>query len=131
MTAAHCTDSGWGTEVCMNQKKCIVVAGAHNIRDRSETSRTEHHIKKYIIHPKRTEWAWDYMILELSDPIKFRPEARPVMLPRPTDASLMTSGKMILVSGWGDLKNGANAGSAKLMYARVPVVAGIDTSLHI
>ena len=67
------------------------------------------------------------MILELSDPIKFRREAKPVMLPRPTDASLMTPGKMILVSGWGDLENGAGQGSAKLMYASVPVVAGKET----
>ena len=129
MTAAHCTDGGWGMDVCMNQKKCIVVAGAHNVRNRDEPSRTEHRSKNYIIHPKRTEWAWDYMILELSDPIKFRREAKPVMLPRPTDASLMIPGKMILVSGWGDLENGAGQGSAKLMYTRVPVVAGIERDI--
>lgn len=99
----------------------LIVAGAHNMQDRSESSRTEHRIKKFTIHPKRTDWTYDFAIIELADKIKMRPEARAAFLPKESDQKKLPS-KTMLVSGWGDLKDNARLGSALLMYAKVPYV---------
>jgi len=119
MIAAHCVEvqSNFGPP-----SNGLIVAGAHNIRDRSESTRTEHRIAKFIIHPYRMESTYDYAVLELIDPIQIRPEARPLFLPKPSDQRKLSPSNTFVVSGWGDLHDSANQGSAKLMFAKVPFV---------
>jgi len=120
MTAAHCVDAASHPGPPSNW---LIVAGAHNIRDLSESTRTEHRIAKFIVHPNRMKWTYDYALLELIDPIRIRPEARPLFLPQPSDHQKLSPSNTFVVSGWGDLRDSAtNKGSAKLMFAKVPFV---------
>jgi len=132
MIAAHCVENAPVPKYRVNQnkggiktdkRKWLIVAGAHNIRDTSEPTRTEHRIKRIKIHPKRTTWTWDYAVLELENSIELRREARPLFLPQHSDHRKLSPSTMLVVSGWGDLYTNAHQGTAKLMFAKVPFVS--------
>ena len=133
MIAAHCVEnepippsreSQNKAGIKTNERMWLIVAGAHNIRDTSEPTRTEHRIQRIDIHPKRTKFTWDYAVLELENPIELRREARPLFLPQHSDHRKLSPSTMLVVSGWGHLHNNAHQGSAKLMFAKVPFVSG-------
>merc|ERR1711962_59104 len=76
LTAAHCTEG-------KKPNALQVLAGAHNI-DKIEPSTSRHDIAKFHDHPSYNnpgEYStYDYSILQLSQPILFKDEARPVFL---------------------------------------------------
>jgi len=124
MSAAHCIEAEPNSKngQLLPESDWLVVVGIHTITDKTEKSRTNHHIKRWVAHPNRKKWTYDYALVELQDPIVFRPEARPIFLPEPGDHNKLSESTTLLVSGWGDLKDSAQKGSAKLMYAPVPYV---------
>merc|ERR1712212_113660 len=89
MTSAHCTK---GNEPDYIQ----IIAGAHGLSNLTgnEIEQSRHNVAKIHNHPNYTEVMiencegnckypdYDYSILELSDPIKFTPAAKPVFLPQ-------------------------------------------------
>jgi len=124
MSAAHCieTEPNSKSGQLLAETDWMVVVGVHIISDKSEESRTNHNIKRWVPHPDRQKWTYDYALIELQDPIVFRREARPIFLPEPGDQNKLSDSTTLVVSGWGDLKDSAQKGSAKLMYAQVPYV---------
>ena len=68
---------------------------------------------------------YDYSILELVEPIDFKPEAKAVFLPK--KGQEFNKDDKFLVSGWGALEHNAPWwGSSKLMSVTVPWVSDQD-----
>ena len=74
MSAAHCIEAEPNSKSgqLLPEKDWMVVVGVHTISDKTEESRTNHHIKRWVAHPHRQKWTYDYAVIELLDPIVFR-----------------------------------------------------------
>jgi len=106
MSAGHCVNN-------LDPKDYMVLAGKHDLKADEPTS-SSHNIKAFHRHPQFKDMGHyqrnDFAILELSDPITLRKEAKALFLPKPTDTEFGADTKF-LVSGWGAmiaaiLKNG-------------------------
>jgi len=121
LTAAHCTEN-------RKPDKDQVVVGLHD-REAIESSISRHDIAQYHDHPDFKnigEYSrYDYSILELVEPIYFKPEAKAVFLPK--KGQEFNKDDKFLVSGWGALESqGHWWGSSKLMSVTVPWVSDQD-----
>jgi len=100
LSAGHCTDNP--------PNRFQIVTGAHNLKA-IEPSISRHDIVKYHNHPKYKNLGlyseYDFTIMELSQPINFKTEARPVFLPTSQKFGPDTK---FLVSGWGLLSDGGD-----------------------
>ena len=97
MTAAHC----WAPWL-----KTVRI-GAHDISI-DEPTRTTHKIAKYHIHEKYDFHAdltdYDFLMLELEEPITFSKEAKAIRLPSPGDnqeQGVFNEDTIFVASGWG------------------------------
>jgi len=122
LTAGHCTEN-------QEPERKQVVVGVWN-RKALEPSITRHDIAQFHDHPAyksiHGEYSvYDYSILELVDPIVFKPEAQAVYLPE-ADQEFSPDSKF-LISGWGARSDPNSMGSPnKLMSVTVPWVSDED-----
>jgi len=116
LSAGHCTDNP--------PNRFQVVTGAHNLKAKENSSRYD--IVKYHNHPEYKNLGlysvYDYTIFELSQPIDFNKETRPVFLP--TGQKFGPDTKFI-VSGWGRLKDGGDLPD-KLQSVTLPFISEKD-----
>jgi len=100
MSAGHCAHP--------DPNQLMIVAGKHDF-NKDEESESEHAIKNIHLHPEfKNHFHYqdnDFAIVELSEPIALREEAKALFLPRPTDTEFGEETKF-LVSGWGAMETG-------------------------
>ena len=101
MTAGHCAD-----------RITAIVVGVHSIKN-MEPSKTTHKVKQPPTkHPKfkgSVLKGYDFAILELSEPINFRDEAKALKLPSAKDNEehgAFNQDTLFVTSGWGDTRSG-------------------------
>merc|ERR1719495_232185 len=119
LSAGHCTEKRH-----RNPKRHQIVTGAHNLKAKEKSVR--HDIVKFHNHPDYKSHGHyavhDLTILELSQPIEIKKEARPVFLPTSQKFGPDTK---LLVSGWGRPSDGLKT-SNKLQGATIPFVSDKD-----
>ena len=96
MSAGHC------------KRSISIEVGLHDITEDEVGKKTVHKVKTIHLHPKyervypvKTD-RYDFCLFEVEEPIEFRPEARPLYLPKSGDDSF-DSGTTFVVSGFGRL----------------------------
>jgi len=125
----HCTESIPTRRVVPEEWQ--VVVGLHH-RQKLEPSVTRHNILRFHDHPRyqsmNGEYSkYDYAILELADPIVFKPEAMAVYLPEKEPE--FNKDSKFLVSGWGAQSDSAVKASPtplSLMSVTVPWMSDED-----
>jgi transmembrane serine protease 3 len=113
VTAAH----------CMNVPKPFnVTAGAHyySYKEVGEVSVQVEQVINHHWYNYPVAQANDITILKLSQPIKFNNHIQPACLPSQNEDP--ATGTQGLLAGWGDLYEGAGAGSDRLMQVYAPIV---------
>ena len=112
LTAAHCTAGGSASSI-------RVLLGEHDTTDSVADIRT---ISAITDHPNYNSGTMenDYSILTLSSPVTFSRQMAPVCLP--ADTSVLYTGKMATVTGWGTTSSGGSL-SPKLLEVNVNVTS--------
>jgi len=115
LTAAHCM--GWDLEV---------IVGEHNVTDTDDGTR--HTICGTTSHPDYNTNTMnnDFAIIRLNEPIELGGRAVRACLPTAEFGGSFLDDKTMTVSGWGDLTQGAQAGSPVLMSVDVPGVSNSE-----
>jgi len=100
LTAGHCCED----PKC---KGTNAIVGVHNPSN-DEPTQTKHTVKEEHIHPKYGSVdrhpEYDFALLELSEPIKFRDVAKAISLPSPQDTEeggAFNEDTVFVTSGWG------------------------------
>ena len=118
LTAAHCTVGGSTSSI-------RVLLGEHDTTDSVADIRT---ISAITDHPSYTDSSsldYDYSILTLSSPVTFSKQMAPVCLP--ADTSLLYTGQVATVTGWGTTSSGGSL-SPRLLEVDVTVTSNAQCS---
>jgi len=102
LTAAHCVgsqDLKYQLEVGAHKKTCD--GGCAD-----EPARRLHDVKKVIPHPQYIPYVYDFGLLELKEPIVFKPEIKALLL---SSTYTFDEDTIIVASGWGQLGNYSSA----------------------
>jgi len=122
MTAGHCFNlKDHGIEYPPPADLFTIGAGEHDLSSKGATA-SVHKSKAFHRHPDfknfGTHQDKDFAIMELSEPIVMRKEAKALFLPSPTDTNFGADTKF-LVSGWGTMKAGLDNGQTSQLLNSV------------
>ncbi|XP_007254449.3 coagulation factor IXa [Astyanax mexicanus] len=118
ITAAHCLEESKGTPF-------FIRVGEHDVSKKDSTEQ-DLEVEKAVVHPRYNPtlslYNHDLALLRLRSPILFSEQVRPICLgPKLFTESLLNSGSLAVVSGWGRQRfNGRPA--AALQKVEVPFV---------
>merc|ERR1711990_1022107 len=120
MTAGHCVNLE-NIEYPPPADSFTIVAGEHDLSEKGSTE-SVHKSKAIHRHPDFKEFGThqdrDFAIIELSEPIVMRKEAKALFLPSQTDTKFGADTKF-LVSGWGKMKAGLDNGQTSQLLNSV------------
>ena len=118
MTAAHCTA---GKSI----SSIRVLLGEHDTTDSVADIRTISAITDHPSYTGSSSLDYDYSILTLSSPVTFSKQMAPVCLP--ADTSLLYTGQVATVTGWGTTSSGGSL-SPRLLEVDVTVTSNAQCS---
>ena len=123
--------------MCKPVSDCTVLVGSHDSlpEDTDDGIISIHQVKTFHTHPgyktrvfddgSEAESVNDWALLELVEPIEFKPEARPLHLPNANDNNFGND-TVFLVTGWGKTDAQAVNGEISLRGVTVPWISDED-----